>query len=215
MKIRFIALAALSAFTACQQPRSAGKRAEAVKVVPESLLVSCKGIGKVLLSDSYASLLSKFGQESLSVHENNTKGLYHSVKEGSPGQLNVFWKEKRAPFVHILRIETFAENAPYMTADSVRVGMSMRELVNKNGHMPLSFNNVYADEDPGLIRSFNDGNISKRTACLSGRIDAGAVNNVHVEELKAFKKRKELRSSDDLLNRIETSLGAFVITAKQ
>ncbi len=213
MKIFRWQLLLFSCLFACQPPTNKTKHAgkEPYAGPPAALLVSCDGIGRVKLSDSYADLQKKFPKEVLAFHDNNVSGQFLSIKERSPEQLNVYFKEQKPPFVHIKRIETAADNAPYLSADSLHVGMTLRELVNKNGHMPVTFRNVYAVKNPGLILSFNNGDLQKAQACLSLRMDVSEIATVYVRELNQFKKKDTLQSSDDMLNRITTILGAFVV----
>jgi hypothetical protein len=177
-------------------------------------LITCEGIGPVKLSYSYQDLVEKFGAKSLSEHENSITGVYTTVWDSTEKQLNIYWKEKKKPFRTIDFIETGAALNPYVTADTIRVGMLKTELVQRNSGMPLTFVNFYALGDGGVIKSFNNGNIGTSTPCLSGKLEISGQRNVHVEEEKAFRKKEIIESFDPLLNRMEVTLVALRVYNK-
>ncbi len=209
----------LSAFLlclmACQQPSVKQEKVAEKTGVDPKVLVSCDGIGEVKVSDSYADLEKKFGKKALVEHENNISGKYLSLWEGKPKQVNIYFKERSRPFNKIKYIETGASDAPYMTGDSIRVGLSLPDLVRRNGHMPLTFNNFYTDEENGLITSFNNGDISKANPCLEGRLEWVSQSNIYKDAFDAFKKKKVVESSDNIVKKMEVMLGSFRVSAKQ
>jgi len=168
-------------------------------------LISCKGVGEVSINDSYADLEKKVGAASITEHENTVYGKYYTLWEGQDKQLNVYWKEKDQPYKTIKYIEV--NSGPYYsTSDSLHIGISMRDMVRINGNMPLTFNNFEAENDNGLITSFNDGNISKNNPCIKAALEVVSTQNIHVNELGKFKLKKEVESYDRLLERMDVAL---------
>lgn len=203
----------LLALFSCQPPSPKKKKAEESKVDPK-ILVSCEGIGEVKLTDDYASLEKKFGANALSIHDNNVYGKYTALWEGKPNQINIFWKEKAQPFKHIRYMETSDPNSPYMTADSLRVGLSMPDIVRRNGFMPLTFNNFYVEDEGGLITSFNNGDLPKKNPCFEGLLEWVSQANIYKKDYDAFKKRKVVESSDRIFDHMEVMLGRIRVSAK-
>lgn len=200
---------------ACQQPSKKKKEVEKPQVDPK-ILVSCEGIGEVKLTDTYPELKKKFGPDAITEHENNVEGKFLSLWEGKPKQLNIIFRhEKNAPFKSIKYIETGASDSPYMTNDSLRVGLSLKDIVRRNGFMPLTFNNFYGEVESGLILSFNKGDLSRTNTCFGGKLEWVSQENIYKDVYDAFKKRKVVESSDDIFNRMEVMLGSIRVTAKQ
>ena len=211
MKYKFLLFAGLGLF-ACQAP---AKKVKQKKEIDPKVLISCDGIGEVKLTDTHQTLVEKFGKESIVEHENTLYGHFSAIHEGEPKQINVYWKEKRPPFKTINFIEVNQPGSVYMTVDSVRVGLGMRDLVKRNGFMPVTFKNIWSAENGGAIKTFNEGDIQDKTPCLSGLMEQVKVNVVHKDEMKAFREKEWVESSDPLLNRIDMELSAIRIFAKQ
>lgn len=199
---------------ACQPP-SQKKQAEKKPEVSPDIRISCEGIGKVKLTDTYTTLEKKFGAKALSWHENNVSGRFLSIWNDDAKQINVYWKEKTAPFKHIRSIETVSPNAPYMTNDSLRIGLSLHDVVRRNGFMPLTFNNFYNEKDDGLIISFNNGDLPKSNPCLEGKLEWVSQTNIYKKDYNDFKKKKVVESSDPILEHMEVMLGTLRVSAKQ
>lgn len=167
------------------------------------------------MSDSHQLLMGKVGAGNLSEHENSSSGHYTSIWEGTPKQLNIYWKEPKAPFKTIRYIETAASDAPYTTSEGIRVGISLRDLVKKNGHMPISFVNVFGTEtNSGLITSFHGGDLDNRSDCFSGRLEWVERSNIYFDRLETYKKQKISQSSDYILLRVTLILSSFIIESK-
>ncbi|HEX8378841.1 MAG TPA: hypothetical protein VF602_13570 [Pedobacter sp.] len=190
------------------------KTAKAKPQLDPKILINCEGIGEVKLSYSHADLKSKFG-DAISEHENNIRGKYTSLWERSPKHINVYWKENDAPFKTIKYIEAVDPMAPYMTKDSIGIGMSLRELVNKNGNMPITFNNFYTTTEPGLIKGFNNGEIPKSNPCLEGTLETTDQRPIDVLEMRAFEKVQEVKSFDRILQRMDVVLNSVRLTLKK
>ncbi|MFD2163947.1 hypothetical protein ACFSJU_16175 [Paradesertivirga mongoliensis] len=208
MKYLCLALA-VAVFASCGQK----KTTEKVESIDPKVLISCEGIGQVKLTDSHADLEKKFGDSVLTEHENNLAGKFTSVWENSPEHINVYWKEKQAPFKTIRYVEAVDKMSPYMTKDSITVGMSIRDLVRKNNNMALTFKN-FTSSDPGLITGFNNGDIPKTNPCFGGILEWEGQKPIDIKELRAFQARDEVKSFDQILQRMDIALGAIRLTNK-
>lgn len=199
---------------ACQSPSTKQAHTEKKSTVDPAIRVSCEGIGEVKLTDSYADLVKKFGRKAVSLHENNVTGTFTSVWNNDPRQINVYWKEKTPPYKTIMYMETVHPQAPYMTNDSIRIGLSLPDLVRRNGSMPLTFNNFYVEEESGLIINYNNGEIPRTDPCFEGKLEWVSQSNIYKDDYDAFKKQKVVESSDRILNRMEVMLGSMRVSAK-
>lgn len=207
----------LIGFVSCQQPsekkQSAKQNSEAQ--VDSGILISCEGIGEIKINFSYADLENKVGAKALTPHENTVYGKFTTVWENTPQAVNVYWKEKAAPFKVIDYLEVVDPASVYRTRDSLRVGLGLRDLVRMNDNMPLTFRNFYAAERNGLITSFNNGAIEQNNPCLTGVLEWSSQENVYKDQYEAFKKQEIVESYEKILERIEVNLSAIRILNKQ
>jgi hypothetical protein len=135
--------------------------------------------------------------------------------QDDPRQINIFWEEKAAPYKTIRYMEAIDGMSPYMTKDSIAVGMPLRDLVKKNGGMALTFKNFYKDQDPGLIKDYNNGEIPKNNPCFVGVLEYTGQKPIDVNEFRQFQALDEVKSFDRILNRIDVVLSTIRIAAKK
>ncbi|MDF3078427.1 MAG: hypothetical protein K0S09_2316 [Sphingobacteriaceae bacterium] len=212
MKKLFLFVIAAALFSCQNKPQSSEDK---TPKVDSKLLVSCEGIGEVKLSDTYQELEKKFGKD-LSVHENTAAGRYLTLWDGQPKQLNIYFEEKTEPFKKISSIETFANDAPYQTEDGVKAGMTGKELQKINTDMPVTMVNPYAVENPGLVKSFNNGQIATNNPCLGGHMEVSKQRNIPVDDLRSFQQEEIVDSSHKLMaERMEVVLSTLSVSAKK
>lgn len=211
MKFYYFGLLAL-VFSSCKEPV---KKVQAKKEIDSSILISCDGIGGIKITDTYKTIVDRFGENIFTEHENSLTGKYLTLWEDNPKQMNIYWNEKSAPFKTIKYLEINTPNSIYLTKDSIKVGQSMREVVKRNNFMPLTFNNISSANDAGLITSFNGGPIASNNPCLTGALEQVKINVVHKDEMKAFHKKEVVESSDPIFNRIDMELSTIRILSKQ
>ena len=191
------------------------KKKEIVIPVDPKFLITCDGIGEVKLSYSYTDLEKKFGKTVLSEHENNRTGKFTTLWENDPKQINIFWNESSQPYKTIKYIEAVDGMAPYMTSDSIGVGITLRDLVKKNGSMAITFNNFTNVASPGKIIHFTNGVIPKNNPCLKGSFESTGQKPIDVEDFKKFQAKEELKSFDRILERVDVVLSTIRIEAKK
>lgn len=187
---------------------------KAAEAIDPKLLISCEGIGDAKLTDTYADLQTKFGDSVLSAHENNVRGKYTTIWESDPRQINIYWVEQQEPFKTVRYMEVTDGMAPYMTADSIAVGMPLKELVKKNNGMALTFKNFSANTEPGVIREYNNGDIPIKNPCFGGTLEWTGQKAIDVNELRAFQEQQEVKSFDRILQRYDVVLSSITITKK-
>ena len=209
-----ILLPAVLTLSSCQLPNgSNSKQKEQKQGVAPKYLISCEGIGEVKLSDTHETLVQKFGKN-VSEHENSIYGAFTSVWYEKAEEVNVFWKEKKPPFKTIKYIEVTKLDAPYKTRDSLFLGQSLWDMIRLNDFKAIRFVNTSQVNSPGLIKSFGGGKIEKTLPCLSAVLERTEIRNVHTKEYASFIRKKEIKSSDPLLNRIDFQLVALRIYGK-
>ncbi|WP_207534306.1 hypothetical protein [Desertivirga arenae] len=211
MKKSFLLFLTIALFS-CQEAKKSKSKVK--KTIDPKVLVSCEGIGEVKLSDTHQTLEERFGKGALAEHENTIYGAFTTIWEADPKQISVYWKEKQAPFKTINFIEVGTPGSPYMTKDSIMVGMGLRDMVKKNGSISIKFLNI-TQSQPGLITGFNAGNIEKSTPCFTGILEQTRLHVIHKDELKEFHKQKEVNSYDPMLNRIDYELASMRVVRKQ
>lgn len=217
VNIRTIMLLTFSTLVFACQPRPEAKKAVPVATVAPADEVTCAGIGSVKLSASYADLEQEIGAKALSEHSNSERGNYTSAWADQPAQLNIFWKEKTPPYLHIAAIETVYPEASYQTKSGLRGGMTMEDVQAINSGMPLTFINPLAVNDPGSIRSFNNGRLIVDNPCLSGYVEVGETRNVEQQVLDDFRtKHPVVDGSHPLIQsgRIKVIFSRFRLVAK-
>lgn len=208
MKYVFLLFCA-AAFTGCETKTEK----KVVESIDPKFLITCEGIGEVKLKDTYEDLQKKFGDTALSAHENNVRGRFTSIWENSPKQINVYWKEKSAPFKTINYIEAVEKGSPYMTKDSISIGMSIRELVKKNNGMALTLRN-FSFDNPGYITGYNNGNLLDNNPCFEGILEWTGQDPIDIKELRAFQAQEEVKSFDRVLQRMDVELSTIRVSAK-
>ncbi len=201
----------LIAFSSCQpKPKEEAKG----PAIDPKVLVSCEGIGEIKLTDSHESLVKKFGANAVSEHSNTTSGAYTTVWDGSAKQVNIFWKETAAPFVHVRYIESTSFEGPYESVSGLKSGMPVRDIPKINTDMPITFHNPFGTESPGLITTFNKGAIATTDPCITGSVEFSRSRNVDEKTLASFKQEKIVDSSHPLLaERMDMILSGFRVTA--
>jgi hypothetical protein len=190
------------------------KTEKKVETIDPKFLISCEGVGVVKLKDTYSDLQKKLGDSVLSAHENNVAGKFTSVWADDPRQLNIYWKETEAPFKTIKYIDIIDAMSPYMTKDSIGVGMSMKDLVRKNGGMALTFKNFSAMREPGVIKGFNNGEIPTSNPCFGGILEWTDQKPIDVNEMREFQAQDEVKSFDRILQRYDVILSTIRISPK-
>lgn len=190
------------------------KTEKKVESIDPKLLISCEGIGDLKITDSYADLQKTFGDSVLSAHENTARGKYTSLWENDPKQINVYWVEQAEPFKTIKYLEITDSMAPYMTKDSIAVGMPLKDLVKKNNGMALTFKNFFANTEPGTIKDFNNGDIPTNNPCFGGSLEWTGQKAIDINELREFQAQQEIKSFDRMLQRYDVVLSTITITKK-
>lgn len=202
-------------FSCQQQGKNVQTKNKVNEVIVDSAnLISCEGVGAIKLKFSYTELKKKVGAKALTEHENTVYGKYITIWENSPKQLNVYWNEKSQPFKTIKYLEVNSPESPYETQDSLRIGLDLRSLVNKNGNMPLTFRNFYAQENSGHITSFNGGTLGKNNPCVTGVLEWTSQENVYKADYDAFKKQEIVESYEKILDHIEVRLASIRVLRK-
>ena len=194
---------------------SQSEKKKEVEAIDPKLLISCDGIGEVKLTDTYADLQKKFGDTALTAHENTVAGKFTTIWEGTPKHINVYWKENEAPFKTVRYLEVLDAMAPYMTKDSIGVGMPLRDLVKKNGGMALTFKNFSAMEEPGVIKGYNNGEIPTNNPCFGGVLEWTDQKPIDVNELQEFQAQQEVKSFDRILQRYDVILSSIRISSNK
>ena len=184
------------------------------KTVDPKNLISCDGIGEVKLTYTYADLQKKFGDSVLSAHENNKAGKFTSIWEGNPKQLNVFWKEETEPYKNIKYIEVIDRLSPYMTKDSISLGISLRDLVRKNSGMAITFKNFTTDK-PGYIVGYNNGDLLQKNPCFHGILEWTGQKPIDIKELRTFQAQDEVKSFEMILQRMDIELSTIRVSPKK
>ena len=190
------------------------KTEKKVETIDPKILISCEGVGDVKLKDTYADLQKKLGDSVLSDHENNVAGKFTSVWENDPRHINIYWNESEAPLKTIKYIDIVDAMSPYMTKDSIGVGMSMKDLVRKNGGMALTFKNFSAMSEPGVIKGFNNGEIPTSNPCFAGILEWTDQKPIDVNEMREFQAQQEVKSFDRILQRYDVVLSTIRISPK-
>ena len=139
----------------------------------EEAILDCDKAGPVSFSFSYKDLETKFGRENLTQDtvyvEGDIGGLSTVVYKGSPKELIVVWQEMKKPFKKIASIRIAQKNSVYHFANGLRVGASLRQLVEFNGNTPIKFFGFGWDYS-GIINYPMNGKIKKEYPCFNGTL---------------------------------------------
>lgn len=162
MRLLTFILFASIIFVACKskdkEPES--KPAEPV-IAKDSLLVTDTSWGVVTKDLSFTDLVGLFGKEQLKDERICGPECADSIDvtyifPGTDKEITVYWKAG-AWHKNIAFLETYKEKSPYYTSDSLKIGSTLDQLLNKNGQK-ISFSGFGWDYG-GYIQSYNGGTL--------------------------------------------------------
>ncbi len=175
---------------------------------PENDLISCDGIGGILLTDDLGSLIKKAGNDKISHDslflEGNFERMITRVSKGTPREIVVYWKEKEQPFSTIERLEISSRTSPYHFANGINIGTSLKKLVELNGGVPVSLYGFGWDYG-GTFISFGNGKLAGQMGCFGGVFQLSSTDIV-TSELKQVMGDREIRSDAEALKQYQATL---------
>lgn len=136
---------------------------------PNSILVSCEGVGKIKMDDTYESIVAKVGkqnvtQDSVFVNGKFTGGYATKVWKGTAGEITINWQESQQPFETIQNIIIDEPKATYVVQNGIKMGSPL-SLINKLNGKPVSLIG-FAGKNAGTMMSFNGGNLTAQIPCI-------------------------------------------------
>ncbi|QNL47754.1 hypothetical protein H8S90_13065 [Olivibacter sp. SDN3] len=181
-------------------------------------LITCESIGKVRLSYSHEDLETEFGADNLEDGTEEIDGKEVNITKVFPGtaeEVVVAWTEDSAPFSKAAKLSVSDEMGPYQLEEGIRVGSTIKELVQANNFLPVTFTNFYAREDGfAYIQSFNDGDLAQKYPCLGGVLDIDRTDNLETSLLEEFKLENPAKSNHKAMNFIYANVVELSISAE-
>lgn len=180
-------------------------------------LITCDGIGKVLLSYSHEDLEEQFGADQLADETATQDGKSVQVTrvfKDTPEEVTVTWEEASAPFTKAVKLSVSDEFSPYRLEEGIQVGSTLKDLVRANNFLPVTFSNFYsADDGFANIQDFNEGDIGQKYPCLGGSMDIDRTDNIDVYLLDDFKAENPVKSNHKAMEFIYANITELSISA--
>lgn len=182
MKYIFTAIILLSIFS-CKQKESNSQieTKDSARVIStaalDEYLITDTSFGKINTTLNYRDLENIFGKNNLQdtisyAAEGLDSFTVTKIFSNTPKEVVINWRENQFHKV-IGTVECYQENSLYHTADSLKVGSTLKKLMEVNGKK-INFYGTGWDYG-GLITSYNNGKFHKSNLffSLNSRDDAG------------------------------------------
>lgn len=142
---------------------------QSIKPNPNNILVSCEGVGKIKMDDTFESIVAKVGEQNISrdsVFANGTFTGTFATKlwKKTAGELTINWQESKPPFKTIQSIVIDQPKATYVVQNGIKMGSPL-SLINKLNGKPVTLIG-FAGNNAGTLMSFNDGNLTMQMPCV-------------------------------------------------
>jgi hypothetical protein len=171
-------------------------------------IITCDGIGEIKLSDDLASLARKAGNDNISHDslflEGNFERIVSKLWKGTVRELAVYWNETEQPFKTIQTIEIANRNSPYQFSNGIRIGTSLKKMVELNGGVPISLYGFGWDYG-GTFISFKDGKLAEPLSCFGGVFQLTSAD-ITTSELKKILGDRQITSESEALKQYQAVL---------
>jgi hypothetical protein len=178
-KCRLFAFVSLiSVCIACggKSARPAGDTTETSAAMPPDARegegqLTCWGAGPVEFGDDYEAVAEKVGEQNITADSLFLEGQFDrivtAIWKGTPRELFVHWKERKAPYNTIEKIEISHPQSEYSFSNGIRVGTALAEIQKLNGDKPL---NIYGFgwDYGGTFADFGGGKLKGDIPCFGG-----------------------------------------------
>lgn len=203
----------LSKLPKADTPSVKSKDTVAKKVDIEKL-ITCEGVGPVKFSDTYESLVQKFGSENLVEDSVFTEGEFQGfstiVWPNTDKQVTVYWLDIKPPFKHIMSILIDQVKSPWKLPNKVGINISLKELIKLNGNEAMNFYGFGWDYG-GAIVNFGKGNLEKQYPCVGGIL--APQKPIDEKDGKKILGDKEVSSSLPEIGKYDVRLTTLIISA--
>lgn len=177
-------------------------------------VITCQGVGPVKFSDTYESLVQKFGSENLLEDSVFTEGEFQGfstiVWPNTDKQFTVYWLDIKPPFKSIMSILIDQVKSPWKLPNGVGINMSLKELVKLNGNEAIKFYGFGWDYG-GAIVNFGKGNLEKHYPCVGGIL--APQKPIDEKDGKKILGDMEVSSSLPEIGKYDVRLTTLIISA--
>jgi len=124
---------------------------------PDEFLITDTSFGKINKTTSYTELLNIFGKNNLQdtinyIAEGTDSIIVTKVYSNTPKEIIISWHKFHTA---ISTIDCYQPNAPYHTADGLKIGSTLESLLKTNGKK-ITFTGTSWDYG-GMISSYHNG----------------------------------------------------------
>lgn len=142
-----------------------------LKPNPNTILVTCDGVGKITFDDTYQDIVSKAGAANVKLDSVFVNGVFEhtfatKVWKGTAGEITINWQESSPPYETIQNIIIDQPGSTYVLQNGVKLGSPL-SLLNKLNGKPVMLIG-FAGKNAGTLMSFNGGNLTNQIPCVRG-----------------------------------------------
>jgi hypothetical protein len=136
---------------------------------PNNILVTCDGVGKITISDTYADVVKKAGKANVTTDSVLVDGKFYNtyctkVWQGTAGEITINWQESKQPYQTIQNLIIDNPNSTYVLENGLKIGSKL-SLFNKLNGKPFSLYG-FGNKNKGTVVSFNGGNLDAQISCI-------------------------------------------------
>ena len=169
--------------------------------------ITCGGIGEVGFNLTENELIAKFGRKNVRrdsiFAESEFAGLRTLVYPDTPREVMVDWQEEKPPFRTVQRLGLRHESSVYRFANSIGIGTTAAELVERNGGTPITFGGMGWDYGGGFS-GFDAGKLKAEMPCFSAGFELIDV----APDIEALLGEKQIKS--DTLTKVQLNAVSII-----
>lgn len=181
--------------------------------------ISCAGVDKIKPNHTEADLISLYGKENVSRDSLYAEGMAIAIAsyvyKNKPEELEILWQEN-AEFQKIGSIRITQENAPYQTANGIKIGTALKEIEKLNG-APVAFSGFGWDYGGGCC-NYGQGTMTKTMPCLSMQLvitDPDLEKKASESEITSVMGDREVTSDNPIFDKIAVSINGLQVSFMQ
>lgn len=188
-----------------------------LKPNPNTILVSCDGVGKITFDDTYESIERKAGKANVGLDSVIVNGVFQQtfatkVWKGTAGELTINWQENKPPYQTIQNIIIDKPGATYVLQNGIKLGSPL-SLFNKLNGKPVMLIG-FAGKNAGTLMSFDGGNLMTQIPCVRGVFALPPMKS-HPKEVDAVLTPNLVQSDHTAFKIYDPTLVKIIVNSKR
>lgn len=188
-----------------------------LKPNPNSILVTCDGVGKITFDDTYEDVERKAGKTNVQLDSVVVNGVFQhtfatKVWKGTAGELTINWQESAAPYRTIQNIIIDKPGTTYVLQNGIKLGSPL-SLFNKLNGKPVMLIG-FAGKNAGTLMSFDGGDLMAQIPCVRGVFALPPMKS-HPNEVNAVLTPNLVQSDQTAFKIYDPTLVKIIVNSKR